>query len=198
MPTLNSARLLENALAQRETGLLFDTNVLRRMYDFARAGGRPEFLADHGLDQLIKVLNQPDYHTLALVPGMAFDELPPAMSMELHSVYEWFISHFAPQYRNHPSATPPGLWTPQYRNTYWDLTPDAQFVFAVPYALLLLLQAALSDKTDQQPESRFGRFIQLVLAEIDLLSAREIEVARWCLSPPIDRDIPYRDRRNAM
>ncbi|MBS0420989.1 MAG: hypothetical protein JSR66_24980 [Proteobacteria bacterium] len=198
MPALSRARLLENAVAQRETVLLFDTNILRRMYDFARAGARREALREHGLDQLIRVLNQPDYDTLLLSPGFAFDELAPAMTARFHSVFEWFISHYTPQYRNHPSALPPNLWTPQYHSTYWELTRHAQYVFALPYALLLLLQAVIGDKSGQGTGARFERFIQLVLAEIDMLSAREIEVARWCLSPPIDRDISYRDRRQAM
>jgi hypothetical protein len=161
-------------------------------------GGRREYINELGLDQLIRVLNQPDYRTLVLVAGTAFRELPPAMLQSFHSAYEWFLREFSPHYGDHPLALPPRLSTPHVDHGFWDRTRESQVAFALPYSLLLLLQAVLIDDSERDSTTRFKRFVQLLLTEVDVLSAKEIEIARWCLSPPIDRDRLYTERRKTM
>jgi len=198
MPSLDGPRLHDNARAGRETVLLFDTNVIGQMYDFAMAGGRHEQLAEFGLDQLIRVLNLSGDGRLALTAGLASRELTPAMASRFHRVYEWFLGRFAPQYVDHPFSLPPDLWVPREDNGFWDKPYEDQIAFALPYALLLLMQVVMIDDSERNATDRFERFVRLVLAEIDVLSAKEMEIARWCFSPAIDRDPAYGRRRKAM
>lgn len=198
MPVLDRARLLENAVAKRETVLALDTNVLGQINELVHRGGHYGDLAQLGLDQLLQVLTQPDYRTLVIAAGQAFQELPGALLHQFHDAYEWFLSRYVPGFYDHPLALPPRLSTPRADEGFWDRTQDAQVAFSLSYSLLLLLQAVCIDGTEKNHFARFRRFIDLVTAEVDVLSAKEIEIARWCLSPAIDEDEAYGKRRKRM
>jgi hypothetical protein len=77
MPSLDDEWILSNAARGCETVMLFDTNLLGQIHEFAMKGGGHEYLAELSLDQLIEVLVRPRSQALVLAAGVAFQELPP-------------------------------------------------------------------------------------------------------------------------
>ena len=198
MPAFGDARILANAARGCETVLVLDTNVLGNIHQFAVGGGHREDLLRFGLDQLISVLHRPPQQEIVITAGLALQEVPPSMVYRLDRSFEWFLSAHLPGYGDHPLILPGRLSTPDTKNSFWDKSHDSQMALALSYSLLLLLQVVLVDASETSPIVHFQRFIDLALAETDILGAKELEAARWCLSPPIAHDKTYSDRRRAM
>lgn len=197
-PALDRERREHNARRGIETVLVLDANVLRRMRDFAMQGGHPSVLHEHGLDQLLKIALEPSSAPLVLLAGVALQELSGPLASQMERVFEWFVGSHLPAYRDHPLSLPPGLQVLTEDRGLWERPYELQLAFALSYSMLLILQRVMLDEaTSEETTRRFERYVELVLAETDFVSAKEIEVARWCLSPEIPHDAAYSERRSA-
>lgn len=183
MPVLNLTRLLANKAKGRETTILLDTNVLIAMERVVRNGNRQSLLKDHGLHNLVRFLNSSPTGNVCISPGRAFAEMPPAAAMRSELCYEAFCARHLPSFMNVPDCIHPKFSGKESNYGFQDLDGTAQAFLAVSFACLLYLH--IIDKWfDDGPIQKFIEFMRRASQDLDVLSAKEIETAKYCLANP--------------
>jgi hypothetical protein len=182
-PVLDPVVVAMNATREIETTLVLDTNVLIAMEKVVKEGGKPAVLKKHGLHNLISLLNRCPPNSICISPGRAFDEMPPAAAEISRGFYEQFCSSHLPSFSDTPNCIHKIFSGKKLNYGYLDLDPEAQAILAVPFAALLYLN--IVDKQFRgNSVQKFGEFLRRLASDLDMLSAKEIAIAKYCLAEP--------------
>ncbi|MDE0853903.1 MAG: hypothetical protein OSA97_05730 [Nevskia sp.] len=198
MPLLNEDRLKHNKLALRETSIVFDTNVLIEIEQVVNEGNTAQTVQEHGLQPLVDLLRSPFASDTSFSVGGALREVPPSRVPDLKDAYERFVRTHLPRFADHPLAMQATLYQPELRQTFAKLPKDAQVFFAVSYTSLLCLLKVLKSSEEKRPLEVFGAYLKSVILTLDLISLKEANIARWCISPELNRDAGYMERRRRI
>lgn len=76
-PRLNTETVRSNKPKNIETTLVLDNNVLVKMKRIVKAGNEYSSVLQHGLDNLVKFLNNCPPYSICLSPAFALNEMPP-------------------------------------------------------------------------------------------------------------------------
>lgn len=178
-PILTPQRVIDNKRRNTETSLFLDLNILIRMEEVFLKNVNP---VDVGLMELVNFINQCPPQSLCLSPGFALSEVHPKYKKRCFELFEVFLSAFCPQMTDHPTAT---------RNSEVDLDEtrkvrfeeldiSEQYFHSVSF--YSLLQIHIIDKTmqDLQSHEKFSAYLDNVSKNINMLSAVEAEIAKYC------------------
>lgn len=183
VPVLNQIRVAENLSKGITTTLVLDTNVLIRMEKVVYGGNKKSLLKEHGLHNLVDFVNRCPPQSIALSPGMALGEMPPASAEKSRWLYEVFCSEHLPRFVDTPNCIKSKFEGKKTNYGFLDLEPIAQAFLAIPFCSLLYLN--IVDKTYQgSPIRKFEEFLRRLSDDLDILSAKEIEIAKYCFSEP--------------
>ena len=182
-PVLNPVLIAENASHGIETTLILDTNVLIEMERVVKGGNKRSLLKEHGLHNLIDLLNRCPPKSVFLSPGMAFDEMPPALAEQSRQHFDLFCDAHLPSFVDTPNSTRKIYSGKAADYGYLDLEPMAQAFLAIPYTSLLYLN--IIDKSfPGKPIEKFQEFLRRLSSDMDILSSKEVEIAKYCFADP--------------
>lgn len=182
-PVLNPVLVALNASRGIETTLALDTNILISMERVVRGGNKNSLLKQYGLHNLVDLLGRCPPKSIYLSPGRAFDEMPPALAEKSHRSFEAFCSKHLPTFVDAPNCTHTTFAGKDSDYGYLDLDPTAQAFLAIPFAALLYLN--IIDKCfPGSPIQKFEEFLRRLSSDLGMLSAKEIEIAKYCFAEP--------------
>ncbi|WP_308388011.1 hypothetical protein [Acidithiobacillus sp. AMEEHan] len=182
-PVLNPALVAVNAFRGIETTLALDTNVLIAMERVVKEGNKNSLLKKYGLHNLVGLLDRCPPKSICLSPGMAFDEMPPALAEKSRWNYEAFCSKHLPSFTDTPNCIHKTFVGKDSNYGYLDLEPVAQAFLAIPFVALLYLN--IVDKHfSGSPIQKFKECLRRLSDDLDMLSAKEIEIAKYCFAEP--------------
>jgi hypothetical protein len=183
VPKLDPVWIAKNHQRGIITTLVLDTNVLINMEKVVLLGNKTPLVKEKGLHNLISLLERCPPASVYLSPGLAFHEMPPGLAEQCRQNYELFCARHLPQFVDSPGSIQARYAGKFHDYGYFDLDEDAQAVLAVPFCSLVYLQ--LVDRIPGlKPIEKFKRYLETVEKEVDLLSGKEIEIARYCFANP--------------
>lgn len=182
-PVFNPVLVAINASHGIETNLVLDTNVLIAMEKVVKGGNKNSLLKEHGLHNLVDLLGRCPGNSICLSPRMAFGEMPPALAEKSRWSYENFCTTHLPMFDDAPNCIHTTFSGKDSDYGYLDLDPVAQAIFAIPFTALLYLN--IIDKSfSGSPIQKFREFLRRLSCDLDILSANEIEIAKYCFAEP--------------
>lgn len=181
--TLNLNRVIGNKLGGVETTLILDTNVLIRMEHVVKNGNKKSQVKAQGLQNLIDFIGRCPPQTVCLSPGQALYEMPPALAEQAREAFEVFCETHLPGFVDAPNCIQKKFDGPKVSYGYFDLPHDVQAVFGLTFTSLLLLQV-VDRSSIKAPIDKFKEYLRRIVTELDLLSAKEIEIAKYCYAVP--------------
>ena len=128
---LNPVLVAVNASHGIETTLVLDTNILIAMERVVKGGNKTSLLKQHGLHNLVELLGRCPPRSICLSPGIALDEMPPALAEKSRWLYEAFCSKHLPSYVDTPNSIHTSFTGKDTDYGYLDLEPVAQAILAV-------------------------------------------------------------------
>jgi len=181
--TLNLNRVIGNKLAGIETTLILDTNILIQMEHVVKNGNRRSLLRMHGLQNLIEFISRCPAQSICLSPGQSLYEMPPPLAERAREAFDAFCDVHLPGFVDAPNGIRTKFDGPEARYGYFNLPYDIQAIFGVTFTSLLLLQI-IDRSSIKAPIDKFKEYLRRVVEEIDLLSEKEIEIAKYCYAVP--------------
>lgn len=182
-PKIDPLLVAMNHAQGRSTTLILDTNILVKMEKVVASGNKAADLKNKGLHNLVALLNRCPLESIYLSPGLALNEMPPALAEKSRNNFDVFCERHLPQFSDCPSAIQMRYIGKVTDYGFFDLDNEAQAVLAIAFSSLVYLQ--LLDRTPGlRPIEKFKRYLNILVAELDLVSAREVEIARYCFANP--------------
>lgn len=134
--------------------------------------------------ELVNFLNQCPPESVCLTPGVALSEVHPKFKKQCSEIYEVFLSIFCPQMVDHPTATRNSQ--DKIENTkklkFNELPIGEQYLHSISYYSLIQIHIIDSKYSDLTGLEKFKMYMDSVCDDIDMLSAVEAEVAKYCFS----------------
>lgn len=181
--TLNLNRVISNKLTGIETTLILDTNVLIRMEKVVKNGNKSSSVKQQGLQKMVDFLGRCPPQSICLSPGQALYEMPPAAAERSREMFEAFCEVHLPGFVDAPNSIRTKFEGPEISYDFFDLTDDVQKAFSASFTSLMLLQ--LVDKSPiRAPIDKLNEYLRRLVSELDLLSQKEIEIAKYCFAEP--------------
>jgi hypothetical protein len=183
---LDPVRVAQNWSQGIATSLLFDTNILIGMERVVAAGNKPALLKQYGLENLIAFLRRGPPKSTYLCPAWGFSEMPPGLAGPCRQAYEVFFAAHLPEFHDDPLSKDAQYAGKSGDYGFFDLDEVAQAALAVPFASLTYLQL-VDREPGLTPVERFDLYLKLVIEHVGILSAKEVQIARFCFAhPPAD------------
>lgn len=178
-PRLTVSRVKDNKDRKTETSLLLDLNILIRMEDVILRGKNP---ADLGLMELVNFVNQCPAESICLSPGFALSEVHPKFKKQCFEIFEVFLSIFCPQLVDHPTATRDSELEPEElrKLEFHELSLGEQYLHSISYYSLIQIHIIDSKYSNLSGVEKFNLYLDSVCDDIDMLSAVEAEIAKYC------------------
>lgn len=182
-PVLSPVLVAINASHGFETTLVLDTNVLIAMERVVKGGNKSSLLKKYGLHNLVGLLGRCPPKSICLAPGRALNEMPPALAEKSRWKFEEFCAKHLPSFTDAPNCIHTTFVGKDSDYGYLDLEPVAQAFLAIPLVALLYLN--IIDKFFfGSPIQKFKEFLRRLSDDLDILSAKEIEIAKYCFAEP--------------
>lgn len=166
-----------------ETTITLDTNILVSMEKVVNNGNKWASIKNQGLHNLIKLLQRCPPNSVCISPGLALQEMPPELAQQSIKKYELFFSEHLPGFINTKNCIYPEYNGKKESYGYDDLSPEAKVVLAIPFACILYLNL-IDNKYKGKPIDKFKSFLNKLESKVDILSAAEIEIAKYCFAEP--------------
>jgi hypothetical protein len=138
--------------------------------------------ADLGLMELVNFVNQCPAESICLSPGFALSEVHPKFKKQCIEIFEVFLSIFCPQLVDHPTATRNSTIEPEglRKLEFHELSLGEQYLHSISYYSLIQIHIIDSKYNNLTGVERFNIYLDSVCNDIDMLSAVEAEVAKYC------------------
>ncbi|MCT9979497.1 hypothetical protein M2R48_14260 [Acinetobacter sp. I-MWF] len=179
IPKLDPVLINRNQSEGKETTLVLDSNILIRMERVVKSGNKWRSVREKGLDNLVGLLQKCRPYSVCLSPGFALKEMPPQNAKIAMELYEDFCSVHLPNFIDTPNSTRKVHTGVNNDYGFNDLTYEGKLAFVVPYLNFLCLNY-IEYCYQGSPIEKFKAYIDLLEGKIDLLSAAEIEIAKYC------------------
>jgi hypothetical protein len=109
--------------------------------------------------------------------------MPPGLAEQARQSYELFCERHLPNFVDTPDAIRVPYIGKSFDFGYFDLNDTAQAALAIPFCSLVYLY--LVDRMPRlKPIEKFARYLATLEEQIDLLGAKETEIARYCFANP--------------
>ena len=176
----------QNKSRDIETTLTLDTNILISMEKVVNNGNKWASVKKQGLHNLIKLLQKCPPKSIYISPTLALNEMPPKLAQQSIEKYELFCAKHLPGFINTPNCTYPEYKGKKENHGYEDLPPESKSILALPFSCILYLNL-VDNKYKGKPIDKFRTFLDKLEKKVGILSAAEIEIAKYCFAePPAD------------
>lgn len=187
---LDHVVVAQNKYKGIETSLILDTNVLISIEKIVKHGNKWSSVKEHGLHNLVKLLQRCPPKSICISPGFSLSEMPPGLAENTRIAYDQFCSVHLPGFVDMPDAIRSKYSGKVSEYGFLDLEPIAQASLSVSFSSLLYLNL-VDAKYHISPIDKFKKYIHFLEKNVDILSAAEVEIAKYCfVNPPAEsRDI---------
>ena len=195
---LDKSIIRNNSTTGYSTNILLDTNILIDIEAAYRTKSRHKFLREAGVIELVKMVKAARNSSIFLSAGAAFQEIPPNRRSNIERAYNRFLSDYLPSFCDDPNSLPLSE-AAEYEGTpdFSDLSPQHQQVISIPYASLLA-----ANVLDRLPElsgfEKFALYFKYCAEVLDMVSLKELVIARYAFAPELGINAEVRDRRNSV
>lgn len=180
---LDPTLVANNKLRGIETTITLDTNILIKIEKVVTNGNKWSSVKAQGLHNLIKLLQRCPPKSVCLSPGFALHEMPPALAKQSREKYEIFCAEHLPNFIDTPNCIYTDFKGKKENYGYNDLSPESKSILAVPFSCILYLNL-IDNKFKGSPIQKFKEFLDTIETKVDILSAAEIEIAKYCFAEP--------------
>ncbi len=181
--TLDSSVVFLNRSRKVETTIILDANIMISIEKVVKEGNKRSLLKKYGLHDFIELINGCPSKSVFLSPGFAFNEMPPANAIISKQCYEVFVKQHLPGFSDTENVIHKGFSEKIKNQGYLNVDLDVQGLLAIPFSALLYLNL-IDKKCKDNPVSKFEKYIDRLAVELDFLSAKEIEIAKYCFAEP--------------
>lgn len=182
----------------RQTNILFDTNILITIENAYRTDHRHKALKDAGVLELTRLIERNGKFGVFISPAAAYQELPPSRRRQVESAFEVFLKDYLPKFRDDPNSVKVSFeGVSEHPETFRDLLPDRQRFISCSYASLLAINVINSLKGLDGAE-KFVRYMDYCCEVLDLMSLKELTIARYAFAPETGVDEELRKRKVAV
>jgi hypothetical protein len=178
-PKLDAEIVKLNKSKNIETTLVLDNNVLVKMERVVKDGNEWSSVKKHCLDNLVELLKDCPPYSICLSPAFALNEMPPQNAQSAKDAYELFCAKHLPNFVDTPNSTTHSYSGKNENYGFDDLALRTQKVLSIPYLNFLYLNY-IYKFFNGSPIEKFKAYVDLLDQKVDLLSATEIEIAKYC------------------
>jgi len=181
-PQLNPVKVGYNFSNRIETTLVLDANILIAMEKVVKKGNKWALLKEYGLRNLVTFLQKCPLQSVCISPGISLEEMPPAIAEISRGYYEEFCRVHLPGFIDIPNCVHKSYSGKDRNYGFQDLDKQARAILAIPFVSLIFL--IVIDRKKVQPADKFQEYLSNMASRLDILSAKEIEIAKYCFSEP--------------
>lgn len=180
---LSADAISANNAAGRQTNIVIDTNIMIAIESAYRTGYRHKALKSAGVLEFVKAIGSSRTAGVFLSPGPAYQELPPFRRKSVEAAFERFIKDYLPRFSDDPNSIkvpfPDGKAVPEQ---FKDISLERQMVIACSYASLLAMNT-IDACEDLTADEKFALYIDYCVDVLDLVSLKELSIARYAFAP---------------
>ena len=196
--SLSKSIIRKNFATGYSTNILLDTNIIIDIERAYETRGRHKFLKDAGVIQLANLVKATKRSSIFLSPGAAYQEIPPGRIHCVERAFNQFVADYLPFFQDDPNSLPANA-SSAYDGipNFSDLTLQQKQVISIPYASLLAANCI-----DRLPElssfEKFSLYFKYCADVLDVVSLKELAIARYAFAPEVGITTEVRDRRNSV
>ncbi|MBO1531349.1 hypothetical protein J3492_08995 [Psychrobacter sp. F1192] len=177
-----------------ETSLLLDTNILIKIETVVKNGNKWKNVKEQGLDKFVTLLQRSPPRSVCPSIGFALNEMPPQNAEFSQKCYEIFFAKHLPKFVDTPNSIKSNFSNTHIKKDYGfdDLDINRKTPIFLHYASFIYLNAVYRDSRYKTPFEKFKAYLDLVVENINLISAMDLEIAKYCFSMDQDGLIDYK------
>lgn len=169
--------------AGRKINIIIDTNIMITIERAYNTGARHKSLKDAGVLAFVKKIGSGKNAGVFLSPGPAYQELPPSRRKNVEAAFESFVKDYLPKFSNDPNSTRVSFSSEQETpEQFKDISFERQIVIACPYASLLVMNI-IDACEDLTSDKKFELYIDYCADVLNLISLKELTIARYAFAP---------------
>jgi hypothetical protein len=179
IPELSAEIVRVNKSKNIETTLILDNNVLVTMERIVKNGNKWSSALESDLNNLLELLKNCPPYSICLSPAFALNEMPPQRAQSARDAYELFCEKHLPTFVDTPNSTNSSYDGVNENYGFNDLSIRSQKVLSITYLNFLYLNY-IYHFFKGAPLEKFKAYVDLLDKKVDLLSATELEIAKYC------------------
>lgn len=196
--SLDKSIIRKNFASDCSTNILLDTNILIDIESAYSTRSRHRLLKKAGVVQLADLVKATRNSGIFLSPGAAYQEIPPNRLSSVERAFNQFVKDYFPFLHKNPNSSPV-YTTDEYDGVpaFSDLTRQQQQVISIPYASLLA--ANIIDRLPGLNSfEKFSLYFRYCADVLDMVSLKELVIARYALAPEVGITAEVRNLRNTV
>ncbi|OOW83413.1 hypothetical protein Xvtw_16470 [Xanthomonas campestris pv. vitiswoodrowii] len=193
----------ENQEKGVDTQLIPDSNVIIDMIDAVGRDDQPRsHRARSRLGRLIEFLRECSGQGMSyyVSPMFGLDEMKREETKKGIPLLDMFAQQFGLRWSDaHPQhSISVDVGVGEANRSFGSLLIDRQLTLSLPFGALLLALVVGRDLSSATPLAKFRHFLRLYHRMIDIVSIREITIARFMFAPPPTDDSPIKSIREKI
>lgn len=194
----DSTIAIKNYRKGRQTSIIFDTNVLIDIDSAYRTKSPHSKLKEAGIVQFIKLIAKNSKYGIFISPGAAYRELPPARRAPVEAALSRMLKYYLPTFSYDPNATNlPFEDEGDTPEEFSELPSELQEFKSYSYASLLAMNIIYNMPT-AKPIEKLNIYIDYCSEVLNLISLKELTIARYVFAPDKGITDSLRMRKNAI
>lgn len=192
------ATIINNFKMTRQTNIIFDTNVMIEIEGAYRTKEPHTKLKAAGIVQFVKMIAKYSKYGIFISPAAAYQELPPARRGPVEAAFSKMLKYYLPHFRYDPNAThTPFTGESAVPEVFSELPREMQELKSCPYTSLLAINT-IHRLENLTPIEKFTHYIDYCSEVLNIISLKEMAIARYIFSPDVGITDPLRMRKNAI
>ncbi|MDJ1637436.1 hypothetical protein [Rhizobium rhizogenes] len=195
---LDRDAIRENHRNGRQTNIMFDTNILIAIESAYKTGQRHQELKNAGVLELARLIEKTSRYGVFISPAAAYQELPPARRGDVEAAFDRFLADYLPNFREDPNSMKVpyagGKMDPEHFSA---LSLERQKAISCSYASLLAINVIHRLEALNGLE-KFALYIDYCAEVLDLISLKELTIARYVFAPENGLTEQLRTRKVAI
>lgn len=195
---LDRDAIRENHRNGRQTNIMFDTNILIAIESAYKTGQRHQELKNAGVLELARLIEKTSRYGVFISPAAAYQELPPARRGDVEAAFDRFLADYLPNFREDPNSMKVpyagGKMDPEHFSA---LSLERQKAISCSYASLLAMNVIHRLEALNGLE-KFALYIDYCAEVLDLISLKELTIARYVFAPENGLTDQLRTRKVAI
>lgn len=165
------------------TNIILDTNILIDIEDAYQSGIRHKKLKEAGVIDFVKIIKNRKSKNVFLAPASAYQEVPANRKKSIEKAFNLFVKDYLPSFSDDPNATKVEISEENNSDYFFeDIDPIYQSLMACSYASLIAIH--IIDEFKELTElEKFQSYLKFVSDCLDLVSLKELNIARYVFAP---------------
>jgi hypothetical protein len=155
-------------------------------------------LKNAGIVQFVKFVAKYSKYGVFFSPAAAYQELPPARRAPIEAAFSKMLKYYLPRFRYDPNAThTPFTGESAAPEAFSELPREMQELKSCPYASLLAINI-IHRLENLTATEKFTNYIDYCSEVMNLISLKEMAIARYIFSPDVGITDSLRKRKNSI